>query len=65
LYRQKFGFPWDSTDILAGKDQFSILMQRKAHLYLRTPKELSESRSSAVKIYAVDVEVNLVRFTSN
>jgi hypothetical protein len=47
LYRKRFGFPWGKTDILAGKAQFSNLMQR-------TPKELSKSRSSAVKGYSVD-----------
>jgi hypothetical protein len=54
LYGQKFGFPWDNTDILAGKDQFSNFMQRTAYLYLRTPKEICKSKSSAVKRYAVD-----------
>jgi len=44
----------DNTDILEGKDQFSNFMQRKAHLYLKTRKELPKSRSSAVKKYAVD-----------
>jgi len=29
-------------------------MQRQTHLYLKTPKELPKSRSSAVKRYAVD-----------
>jgi hypothetical protein len=29
-------------------------MKSKTHLYLKTPKEMSKSRSSAVKNYAVD-----------
>jgi len=38
--------------ILAGKVHFSHLIQRKAHLYLTTSKELSRSRSSVVKRYS-------------